>query len=251
MNVARALGAGGDRRRRPGGARYNFVMAKRTPPPPRDPQLELAGEPCVAFLNTAGARPDNRQLGVSSFDELVTWCLAAGTVSASEAERLRRRAAERPAKAEAVFALAAKLRTSLAHGFLAAQRQEPGAETHLEPFNLALAESSLEPRLVEAKTGITWAWVGDPEALDNLLAPILNSALKVVIGAEGRPVVRQCIAPGCRLFFVDRSPTGHRRWCAMNGCGNRAKTKSYYRRVLKAERKQRRKDAIPKPRRRS
>ncbi len=226
-------------------------MAKRTPPPPRSPQLELAGEPCVALVNTASARPDNRQLGVSSYDGFVTWSLAAGTVLADRAGWLRRRAAERPAEAEAAFALVAKCRSSLTHGFLATQRQEPAAETHFEALNLALAESSLVPRLVATETGFTWAWVGDPEALDSLLAPILNSALKVVIGAEGRPDVRQCAAPGCRLFFVDRSPTGHRRWCAMNGCGNRAKTKSYYRRVLKAERKQRRKDAIPKPRRRS
>ncbi len=43
-------------------------MAKRTLLP-RSPQLELAGgELSVAFLNTAGARPDNRQLGVSSYD---------------------------------------------------------------------------------------------------------------------------------------------------------------------------------------
>ena len=105
-------------------------MAKRrTPPPPRGPQLALAGEPCVAFVNTAGARPDNRQLGVSTFAELVTWCQAAGTVSADEAERLRRRAAERPAEAEAAFACAAKFRTSLAHSFLATQSSSTAPPT--------------------------------------------------------------------------------------------------------------------------
>jgi hypothetical protein len=37
----------------------------------------------------------------------------------------------------------------------------------------------------------------------------------------------------------------------MKTCGNRVKNQSYYRRVVKAERKQLRKDAVPKPRRRS
>ena len=174
-------------------------------------------------------------------------------MSADEAERLRRRAVERPAEAEAeaAFACAAKFRSSLAHSFLATQQQEPGTQTVLDAFNHALAESSLEPRLVAAETGAAWTWVGDPEALDSLLSPILLSALKVMLGAEGRPDVRQCAAPGCRLFFVDRTANQRRRWCSMKTCGNRVKTQSYYRRVLKAEREQLRKDAVPKPRRRS
>ncbi len=63
--------------------------------------------------------------------------------------------------------------------------------------------------------------------------------------------MRQCAAPGCRLFFADRSSSGHRKWCAMELCGNRAKTRCYYRRKGKAERQQRRKEAIPKTRGRS
>ena len=63
-----------------------MTVAKRTPPP-RGPQLELV----VAFVNTAGARPDTRQLGVESFDDFVTWSRTAGTTSAPEAERLPHR----------------------------------------------------------------------------------------------------------------------------------------------------------------
>ena len=222
-------------------------MAKRTPPP-RSPQLALAGEPCVAFLNTAGARPDNRQLGVSSYDGMVTWCQLIGTVRAERAERLRRRAAERPAEAETAFTLADELRIALAEGFLAAQRQEPADESHLEAFNRALAESSLSPRLVATEGGVTLVWVGDPDALDSLLAPILNSSFEVITAAQGQPHVRLCAAPGCPLFFLDR--TGRRKWCARR-CGQRVKNQRYYRRVLKAEREHLRKNALRKPRKRS
>ncbi len=114
------------------------MTAKRTPPP-RGPQLDLADELCVALVNTAGARPDNRQQGVESYADFVTWSQAVGTVSAPEAERLRRRAAERPRAAEAAFALVAKSRTALANSFLAAQRQEPADEC---PFPASLSSSA-------------------------------------------------------------------------------------------------------------
>ena len=168
-------------------------------------------------------------------------------MSASEAERLRRRAAERPGSAQAAFGLVAELRTVLAHSFLAAQRQEPADEADFEAFRRALADSSLVPRLIAAESGAAWAWIGDEDALDSPLAPVLASALKVMTAAEGQPHVRQCAAVGCRLFFLDRS--GRRRWCAMKLCGNRAKTQSHYRRIGKTEREQLRKDVIAKLRR--
>jgi hypothetical protein len=91
----------------------------RKKPPPRSPRLKLAGALCVAFVNTAGARPDNGQQGVEDYGELVTWGQQAGVVSALEAERLRRLATERPADATAVFARAASLRVVLSRLFLA------------------------------------------------------------------------------------------------------------------------------------
>ena len=35
--------------------------------------------------------------------------------------------------------------------------------------------------------------------------------------------LRVCANDGCRWIFVDRSPTGRRRWCDMRTCGNQAK----------------------------
>jgi len=88
-------------------------VAKSTPPP-RGPQLELAGALCVAFVNTAGAGPKNRQQGVASYADLVTWGQQAGVLSPLDADRLRRVAGDRPGEAEATFAKAAKLRYDLA-----------------------------------------------------------------------------------------------------------------------------------------
>ncbi|TMR94989.1 hypothetical protein EJK15_31085 [Nonomuraea basaltis] len=35
--------------------------------------------------------------------------------------------------------------------------------------------------------------------------------------------VRKCANPQCVLWFLDVSKNGSRRWCSMEGCGNRAK----------------------------
>ena len=211
-------------------------MARRKPPPPRGPQLELAGELCVAFVNTAAARPENRQQGVSSYAELLAWCREVDVVSSHDAERLRQRAAEQPAAAQAAFARVADIRTGLAECFLATQLERPAAERDLEAFNRAIAESSLGLRLLAANTGAAWGWAVDHDALDSLLSKVLSSAIEVMAAAQGRPHVRQCAAPGCRLFFVDRSPTGHRRWCEKKTCGHRAANLRYYRRRGKKER---------------
>ncbi len=86
-------------------------MAKQLPP--RGPQLELAGALGVAFANTAGAREENRQLGFRSYGELLAWGQQVGAVSALEAERLRKLAAERPEAAAAASERAVAVRSSL------------------------------------------------------------------------------------------------------------------------------------------
>jgi predicted RNA-binding Zn ribbon-like protein len=56
------------------------------------------------------------------------------------------------------------------------------------------------------------------DALAALAAPIVGEL------GEGRPDrFRTCANDRCRWTFYDASPTGRRRWCDMNTCGNRAK----------------------------
>ncbi len=64
------------------------------------------------------------------------------------------------------------------------------------------------------------ARVGDK--LDQARATIAGTLADFV--ASG-PVhrLRICANGGCREVFIDRSPTGRRRWCDMRTCGNQAK----------------------------
>jgi predicted RNA-binding Zn ribbon-like protein len=62
--------------------------------------------------------------------------------------------------------------------------------------------------------------VGD--RLDQARAAIASSFAHFL--ADDAPDrLRVCANEGCRWIFVDRSPTGRRRWCDMRTCGNQAK----------------------------
>ncbi len=90
--------------------------------------------------------------------------------------------------------------------------------------------------MIPAEVWVTWGWAGDADALDRMLWPVLFAAAELLISTEGRPQVRQCAMKGCRLFFVDRSPSLQRRWCEMKTCGTRAKSLRHYYRFGREQR---------------
>lgn len=206
--------------------RYTGRMAR--PKKPRSPQLELAGELCIAFVNTAGARDANRQLGVGDYADLLAWGQQAGTVSVSEVEGLRARAAERPQEAEAVYARAVGLRSALARAFLAIGADRVIAVADLDIVNGELAGAMASTRLVPGDPGITWGWGGDPQALDRVHWPVVHSAWMLLTSLRGESRVRQCAAGECKLFFVDRKRGNQRRWCDWKVCGHRTHARRYY-----------------------
>ncbi len=209
-------------------------MVRKTPPP-RGPQLELANDLCVAFVNTAGAREDNRQQGIESYRELLAWSRTVGTVSSPEAVRLGSRATEQPELAAEVWASTRELRSTLFRLFLAvmADKELPAAD--LDLVNEAVGRALGAARMFPGEKGLTLAWAGDEDAFERVLWPVLHAAMQLLLSLEGRPLVRQCAMSGCRLFFVDRSPSGRRKWCGKI-CAKRDKSLRFYYRRGRARR---------------
>jgi predicted RNA-binding Zn ribbon-like protein len=58
--------------------------------------------------------------------------------------------------------------------------------------------------------------------LDAIVETVANSVAK-----GDWPRVKLCAAPDCRWAFYDVSRNGRGRWCAMEICGNRQKTRTY------------------------
>ena len=210
----------------------------RKPPPPRGPQLDIAGDLGVAFVNTGAARDKNRQQGIANYAELLAWSQQVGVLQAHDAERLAARAtSEAEAEAaRAVYAQAERARRAVARLFIATQLEKELPADALSSFNEALAGTLPAVRLTPAEQGVAWGFAGDADALDRMLWAPLFACAQLLIAAEGRPHVRQCAAASCGLFFVDRSPSRQRRWCEMKTCGNRVKSLRHYRRVGKKRR---------------
>ncbi len=190
----------------------------------------MAGALCVAFVNTVGARPNNRQIGASTYAELLSWGQQAGVLTASETQAMTRRAAEQPEEAEAVYQDAARLRLALFRLYVAvgAARELPAQDLRI--FNQALGSGMAAACLVPGEDGLVWDWSGEGDAPARLLWPVVHSAAELFTSLAGRPAVRQCAAKGCTLFFVDRSPSQRRTWCEMKTCGHRENALAHYRR---------------------
>lgn len=208
-------------------------MPKKTSPP-RGPRLPLAdGVLAVAFVNTAGAKPDNAQQGIDGYAGLLTWGQQTGLLSAADAERLRNRAASEPEAAEAVFVRAKKVRGALSRIFNARILREGVPEESLQVINDALPEALANLRLVPGEDGLDRGWAGDEDALDRVLWAVLHSAVELLLSQDGREV-RQCAAKGCFTYFVARG-VSRQRWCE-KACGNRVRSLEYYYRRGRAER---------------
>jgi len=176
----------------------------------------------VTFANTLSFTRGRPTDALPDTDALLRWLHAKGLISdrarASEAGRLRRDADE----AERRLARFRHLRTVLHE--IAGEVDESGrvSPERLRDLNHILRHG-LHYHQLHMETGATryaFAQVGD--RLDQARATIAASLARFLAGEDPQRL-RVCGNPGCRELFIDRSPTGRRRWCEMRTCGNRAK----------------------------
>jgi predicted RNA-binding Zn ribbon-like protein len=140
--------------------------------------------------------------------DLARWLVAAG-LAAKKLKVTTEELEEARALREALYRLA----LARAGG----QRLPEGDRTLLNRF----AEGATPaPRLDH--DGVTWPRASVPQ----LLSVIARTGVELLGGALGDRI-RHCSGDGCALLFVDTSRSGHRKWCSMAGCGNKAKVASF------------------------
>lgn len=100
----------------------------------------------------------------------------------------------------------------------------PIQEGDREFLNELAGQPSLVPRLLP---GSTRTWAG--EGMRSLMSSIARDAIDV-FGGPRAARLKRCEGSRCALLFVDTSRSGHRRWCSMERCGNRAKVAAHRRR---------------------
>jgi predicted RNA-binding Zn ribbon-like protein len=90
----------------------------------------------------------------------------------------------------------------------------------LAALNRILAKSGARRGLIPTVRGYGWGWLDGAAEPERLLWPVAFSAARLL---EGPDLGRLKGCDGCGRLFLDASRNRTRRWCDMQGCGNRAK----------------------------
>jgi predicted RNA-binding Zn ribbon-like protein len=190
----------------------------------------LGGRLSLDFANTADWHATDHPIEfLTSYSELVAWSKHVSILTGPEAQHLLGEADRRPAEASAVLARTIALReavfrlfSAISHGLL------PQAED-LAAFNAELSTVLAQSQIILTAEGFAWDWLGEGDALDRVLWPVVHDAAELLTSAELHRV-GQCMDDRCGWLFLDLSRNRSRRWCSMKDCGNRAKARRHYRR---------------------
>ena len=190
-----------------------------------DAQLDKA----LDFLNTRERVSGSLVDHLASADEAFDWLAARGLVHDELLERERARAAADPDTGARALARVRRVRDALRELTDAVVERRKAAPSALSEVNRAMrAREVIELEATDDGVRVGHRHVGDPvdDALASLAEPIVHEI------SGGRPErLRICESDTCRWVFYDGSPTGRRRWCSMETCGNRAKAARHRARV--------------------
>jgi len=152
-------------------------------------QSLIGGIPCIDFINTeGGSGPESEPLG------------------GAEAARVQR------------------FRAALRRLLSAEARGVGAAPKDLAALNRILSASGARRGLIPTVRGYGWGWLDDGAGPERLLWPVAFSAARLL---ESPDLSRLKSCDGCGRLFLDASHNRSRRWCDMQGCGNRAKVARY------------------------
>jgi predicted RNA-binding Zn ribbon-like protein len=104
---------------------------------------------------------------------------------------------------------------------IAGRAPQPG---DLAVVNRTLAKAMAAAVLVPDGPELRWQWPDAPP--DLLLWAVVRDAAELLT-SDRAGQIRMCGNDPCGWLFLD--PRGRRRWCSMQGCGNRVKANRYYR----------------------
>jgi predicted RNA-binding Zn ribbon-like protein len=192
----------------------------------------LAGHPALDFVNTIDPREGaDRVEYLHAYGDLVAWARSAGVLSANRIGPATRAAADDPAAAARAFRRAVALREALFAIFGAVAARRPVPAHAMRDLQKAYREAIAHASLTAAGLRFEWQLDGGLDAVRDRIA---RDAV-ALLGSEKLARVRRCPGSGdCGWLFLDRSKNASRRWCSMEGCGNRAKLRRFLRRRKRA-----------------
>jgi predicted RNA-binding Zn ribbon-like protein len=190
--------------------------------------MQLGGHVGLDFINTVQSRrADPLVEFLPSYDHLLAWCWRTGLITETQIERLYTTAQQQTVAAQAAWQFALEVREMMYRIFSTFIAQSSFKSADLPQFNAVL--SKLLPYLrLEARTdSCVWGWEDDEQHLERVLLPIVTATADLLTSDKVKQV-RQC--PNCGWLFLDTSRNHSRRWCSMEFCGSKMKSRRQYER---------------------
>ena len=188
----------------------------------------LAGHPALDFVNTIDPREGVHRVDhLRAYEDLVDWAERAGILGAADARQAAREATRDPAAAARAFDRAVVLREATYAIFGAVTGRRPAPADDVQELHAAYREAIDHARLTQTGRRFRWRL---SSGLDVVRWHIARDAVALV-ESEMLGRVKRCPGSGeCGWLFLDSSKNASRRWCSMEGCGNRAKLRRFLRR---------------------
>jgi predicted RNA-binding Zn ribbon-like protein len=190
-----------------------------------------AGHPALNFVNTlewrGSSSPNDLLMEISNFIE---WALAAELVDAGGANAIRVHVKKHPRVSQQSFKRIVAARELFYRIFSSIAQDDEPIESDLLGFNKILSDANSQVKLVKQSGGYQWSWEYDALSLDVVLWMLARAAAELLTSSDLQRLGECADDRGCAYIFIDVSRNHSRRWCSMDGCGNRAKAQRHYRR---------------------
>jgi predicted RNA-binding Zn ribbon-like protein len=185
----------------------------------------VGGSIALDFANTQSGPPEGPPdiESLADYGDLLEWSRYVGLLDDHEVAALRRMADRQPQLAGRSFRRAIALRRDLFAVFEAIARgREPSADGVRRLQDLA-AEALTHAALVRTNGHFERRWAATND-LDRPLWPVAAAAVELLVAG---PLERIKGCGLCRYLFVDETKNRSRRWCSMDDCGTKAKTRNF------------------------
>lgn len=184
-------------------------------------------ELCLDFTDTVDWRTSNHAKdSLDSYSALLEWSGRKRLLNQGQLNELGRAAAR--GEFAPVLAEAVRLREAIYRIFSAIAHGTRAPTQDLAVLNEYIAKSL--SRMVVKETGKGYDWGLSCETAPEMMLYQVAESAAMLLTSEDLARVRECAneEEGCGSLFLDCSKSQTRRWCSMESCGNRAKSRKFY-----------------------
>lgn len=190
----------------------------------------LGGHPALDLVNTLHWRKTDRPLEtLVSYPDVLTFARGIGELSDQESRRALEAAAADPIRSADALSHLVRTREVLYRVFTAIAAGLEPPEPDFTELRKANADALEHGALVAREEGFAMTWA-NTDVERRVARPLAHKAFQLLLSSEHQRV-KQCHDEGCGWLFLDHSKNASRRWCSMDICGSRAKSRAHYRRV--------------------